>query len=116
MRDEIRREHERLLLVHKQIKTLEAGNSAAYRAPAKGPVEAKAAQLAQLKAIGPQIAQVLTNEVFYRDFKNRRQKVGSCFGLTDTPYDVGPAGDSRASAKPATTAHERSQSSSLGCG
>ena len=86
--DEIRREHERLLLVHKQIKTLEAENSAAYRAPAKGSVEAKAAQLAQLKAIGPQIAQVLTNEVFYRDFKNRRQ-VGSCFGLTDTPYDSG---------------------------
>jgi transposase len=86
--DEIRREHERLLLVHKQIKTLEAENSAAYRAAAKGSVEAKAAQLAQLKAIGPQIAQVLTNEVFYRDFKNRRQ-VGSCFGLTDTPYDSG---------------------------
>src|SRR6266567_1638090 len=83
-----RRERERLLLVHKQIKTLEAENRAAYRAPAKGSVEAKAAQLAQLKAIGPQIAQVLANEVFYRDFKNRRQ-VGSCFGLTDTPYDSG---------------------------
>ncbi len=68
LREEICREHE--------------------RAPAKGSVEAKAAQLAQLKAIGPQIAQVLTNEVFYRDFKNRRQ-VGSCFGLTDTPYDSG---------------------------
>jgi transposase len=25
---------------------------------------------------------------FWRDFKNRRQ-VGSCFGLTDTPYDSG---------------------------
>jgi transposase len=49
---------------------------------------AKTVQLAQLRAIGPQIAQVLTNEVFYRDFKNRRQ-VGSCFGLTDTPYDSG---------------------------
>jgi transposase len=91
LRSEIRREHERLLLVHKQINTIEAENSAAYREPAKGSVEAKAAQLAKLKAIGPQIAQVLTNEVFYRDFKNRRQ-VGSCVGLTDTPYD---SGDSR---------------------
>jgi transposase len=91
LRDEIRREHERLLMVHKQIKTIEAENSAAYREPAQGSVEAKAALLVKLKAVGPQTAQVLTNEVFYRDFKNRRQ-VGSCFGLTDTPYD---SGDSR---------------------
>jgi transposase len=88
LRDEIVREHERLLLVHKQIKALEANNIAAHRAPAKGSVEAKAVQLAQLGAIGPRIAQVLANEVFYRDFKNRRQ-VGSCVGLTDTPYDSG---------------------------
>jgi transposase len=91
LRDEIRREHERLLVAHKQIKTIEAENSAAYREPAEGSVEAKAALLVKLKAVGPQTAQVLTNEVFYRDFKNRRQ-VGSCFGLTDTPYD---SGDSR---------------------
>jgi transposase len=88
LKEEIRREHERLLLVHRQIKALEAANTAAHRAPAKGSVEAKAVQLAQLKAVGPQIAQVLANEVFYRDFKNRRQ-VGSCVGLTDTPYDSG---------------------------
>lgn len=88
LREEIHREHERLLLVHKQIKALEAENTAAHRAPAKGSVEAKVVQLAQLRAIGPQIAQVLANEVFYRDFKNRRQ-VGSCVGLTDTPYDSG---------------------------
>jgi transposase len=88
LKDELLREHERLLLVHKQIKALEAENTAAHRAPVKGSVEAKAVQLAQLKAVGPQIAQVLANEVFYRDFKNRRQ-VGSCVGLTDTPYDSG---------------------------
>ena len=88
LKDEIHREHERLLLVHKQIKALEAQNFAAHHAPAAGSVEAKVVQLAQLKGIGPLIAQVLTNEVFYRDFKNRRQ-VGSCFGLTDMPYDSG---------------------------
>jgi transposase len=88
LKAEIRREHERLLLVHKQIKALEAGNVAAHRAPAAGSVEAKAVQLAQLRGLGPQFAQVLANEVFYRDFKNRRQ-VGSCVGLTDTPYDSG---------------------------
>jgi transposase len=91
LNDEIRREHERLLLVHKQIKALEAQNIAAHRAPAAGAVEAKAVQLTQLRGIGALIAQVLANEVFYRDFKNRRQ-VGSCVGLTDTPYD---SGDSR---------------------
>ena len=46
LRDEIRREHERLLLVHKQIKAVEAENAAAHRAPAKGSVEAKVVQLA----------------------------------------------------------------------
>lgn len=88
LKDEIRREHERLLLVQKQIKAIEAENAAAHRTPEKGSVEAKAVQLAQLKAIGPHIAQILANEVFYRDFKNRRQ-VGSCVGLTDVPYDSG---------------------------
>lgn len=91
LKDELRREHERLLLVHKQIKALEAANVAAHRAPAAGSVEAKAVQLAQLRGLGAQFAQVLSNEVFYRDLKNRRQ-VGSCVGLTDTPYD---SGDSR---------------------
>jgi len=73
LKEEIGREHERLLLVHKQIKALEAQNIAAHHAPAAGTVEAKAIQLAQLKGIGALIAQVLANEVFYRDFKNRRQ-------------------------------------------
>jgi transposase len=88
LRDEIVREHERLMLVQKQIKELDAANMAAHQAPAKASVEAKVVQLAELKGVGPQIAQVLANEVFYRDFRNRRQ-VGSCFGLTDTPYDTG---------------------------
>lgn len=91
LKEEICRQHERLLLVHKQIKALEAQNLCAHRAPATASAEAKTVQLAQLRGIGPVIAQVLVNEVFYRDFKNRRQ-VGSCFGLTDTPYD---SGDSR---------------------
>ena len=88
LKDEIRREHERLMLAHKQIKALEAANLVAHRAPAKGSVEAQVVQLANLRGIGPLIAQPLVNEVFYRDFKNRRQ-VGSCFGLTDTPCDSG---------------------------
>jgi transposase len=88
LKAEVRRQHERLMLVHNQIRTLEAENLAAHRAPMQGSAEAKAVQLAQLRSIGPLIAQVLANEMFYRDFKNRRQ-VGSAFGLTDTPYDSG---------------------------
>jgi transposase len=91
LKDEIGREHERLMLAHKQIRALEAANIAAHRAPAAGAVEAKAVALARLRGIGGLTAQVLVNEVFYRQFDNRRQ-VGSCFGLTDTPYD---SGDSR---------------------
>ena len=117
LKDEIRREHEgRLVLVHKQIKALEAANAAVHRAPAEDLVEAKAVQLAQLKAIGPQIAQLLANEVFYRDFKNRRQ-VGSCFGLTDTPYDSGASRRQQGISKAGNhRARTTATSSSPGCG
>ena len=53
-------------LVHKQIKALEAANASRASRAGQDSVEAKAVQLAQLKAIGPQIAQLLANEVFYR--------------------------------------------------
>ena len=41
-----------------------------------------------LRSIGPVGGQTLVNEVYYRDFDNRRQ-VGSYFGLVGTPYDSG---------------------------
>lgn len=88
LKDEIRREHERLMLTHKQIKALETAIHAAHRAPAQGSAEAKVVQLADLRGLGVKNSPVLVNEVYYRDFRNRRQ-VGSCFGLTDTPYDSG---------------------------
>ena len=91
LKDEIRREHERLSLICQQIKAIEAEHQAAHRAPAPGSVEAKTVQLAELKGIGPVFAQVLGNEVFYRRFANRRQ-LGSYLGLTGTPFD---SGDSR---------------------
>src|SRR5258708_12883982 len=45
-------------------------------------------QLIELKSLGPVSSQTLVGEVFFRDFKNRRQ-VGSYFGLTGTPFDSG---------------------------
>lgn len=85
---ELRREQERLKLVEKQVRELEAqqieaigrGGSAADR---------KAGDLCRLKGIGPQGGWVLGHEVFgWRQFRNRKQ-VGSFAGLTGTPYDSG---------------------------
>ena len=85
---EIVREHERLSLVIKQEAALEEKSKAERRAAEPGTAQAKMVHLAQLKGIGPVGAQVLVNEVFYRDFDNRRQ-LGSYFGLTGTPFDSG---------------------------
>jgi transposase len=88
LKEEIAREHERLVLVARQIAELEAKSRAELRATQPGSPEARIMQLIDLKGIGPVGGQELVNEVFYRDFNNRRQ-VGSYFGLTSTPYDSG---------------------------
>ena len=88
LKAEIVREHERVCLVDKQMRELEAKSKAELRAAVPGSVEAKIMQLIDLKSIGPVGGQVLVNEVFYRSFDNRRQ-VGSYFGLTGMPYDSG---------------------------
>jgi transposase len=88
LKAEIVREHERVCLVDKQMRELEAKSKAELRAAAPGSVEARIMQLIDLKSIGPVGGQVLVNEVFYRSFDNRRQ-VGSYFGLTGMPYDSG---------------------------
>ena len=88
LRDEIVREHARLLLVDQQLAAVEAESKAECRAVAPGSAQAKIVQLAGLKGIALTTGQVLVNEVFYRSFANRRE-VGSFFGLTGTPYDSG---------------------------
>jgi transposase len=44
--------------------------------------------LARLKGIGPEFATVLTGEVFYRSFDNRRQ-LASYVGLVSSPFASG---------------------------
>src|SRR6266571_3349976 len=88
LKEEIVHEHERLCLVDKQLRALEAKSKAELRAAAPGSAEAKIMQLIDLKSIGPIGGQELFNEVFYRSFDNRRQ-VGGYFGLAGTPYDSG---------------------------
>jgi len=88
LREEIVREHERLMLVARQLAALEAQSRAERAAARPGSAQAKSVQLARLKGIGPVAAHGLVNEVFYRSFDNRRQ-VGSYFGLAGTPYNSG---------------------------
>ena len=42
----------------------------------------------QLKSLGPAFSRTLTNEVFYKDFRNRRE-VGGYFGLGGSPWKSG---------------------------
>ena len=88
LKQEIVREHQRLRLADRQLRELEATSRAELRAAAPGSNEAKIVTLARLKGLGVPSSQKLVNEVFYRDFDNRRQ-LGSYFGLTGTPYDSG---------------------------
>jgi transposase len=88
LKEEIVREHERLILVNKQLTALEAKSKAELRAAQPGSIEAKINQLIDLNGIGPVGGQGLVNEAFYRSFDNTRQ-VGSYFGLAGTPYDSG---------------------------
>ncbi len=85
---EIEREHARLGRIVEQIAAVDAESRATVSLAEPGSQAAKVARLAQLKGIGERSAQVLVNEVFYRDFSNRRE-VGSYFGLTGTPYNSG---------------------------
>jgi transposase len=57
------------------------------RKPHRSP-ETKIQLLQKLRGIGPAFATVLTREVFYRSFDNRRQ-LGSYIGLAPTPFNSG---------------------------
>src|SRR5262249_11854608 len=50
--------------------------------------EKKRVLLTQLKSIGPAISAVMSREVYYRQFNNRRQ-VASFLGLATSPNDSG---------------------------
>ena len=84
MQAELEREHERLMLVGRHLAALER--------PA---AEAAATQMAQrrdllltLKSLGPVFATTLINEVFYKDFRNRREVAGY-LGLAPSPWQSG---------------------------
>jgi transposase len=84
----LQREYERLQLVERQIKALEAERRAAIRHSTDPAVE-MVRHLLRLRAIGPNSAWLYVMEFFsWRNFHNRRE-VGALAGLTPTPYQSG---------------------------
>ena len=90
---------ERLSLVQRQIAEVEAERDAVVRQGEAIPeavtregseeqAAAKIATLTQLKGIGANDATLLEHEIFYRDFRNRRELAG-WVGLTPTPWASG---------------------------
>jgi transposase len=88
---EITREIQRLALVQEQLVEAERERDLAPT-PCQA-TERKRHELLRLKGIGPTFAAVLSREVYYRHFANRRQ-VANYIGLAPSPYD---SGDSRRS-------------------
>jgi transposase len=89
LKAEIVRELQSLELVLEMIRTLEAERNAIATERKSAHVNAKKIQqLIKLKSVGPEFATVLTGEVFYRSFVNRRE-VASYVGLTPSPFQSG---------------------------
>jgi transposase len=109
-REALVREHERLCLLQRQIKEIEAAQAAMLKVGAHHQADESSATLARelvrLKGIGQLSAITLSREVFYRRFANRRE-VASYFGLTPSPYRSGgmqsDQGISKAGNRPART-------------
>ena len=88
MLGEIRHEHARLMLVRERLDELVQASAAADPTPAAVQMTERSELLLRLKCLGPAFATTLTSEVFYKDFRNRRE-VASYFGLTPSPWQSG---------------------------
>ena len=83
LRAELLRECRRLRQVMEMLAEIEAEQKAVAAAE-----DGIAARLARLRGIGVTFAAVLSNEVFFRDFRNRRE-VGAYLGLAPSPWQSG---------------------------
>lgn len=84
---EVTREHARLMLVRKQLAALEQAQATQVPAIPAQTIE-RGDLLQRLKALGPTFATTMTNEVFYKGFRNRRE-VASYVGLAPSPWQSG---------------------------
>jgi transposase len=85
---EVAREHARLMLVRKQLAALEVLPAAAEAPAIAQMAKRRELLLLRLKGVGPVFAATLANEVFYKDFRNRREVAGYC-GLAPSPWRSG---------------------------
>jgi transposase len=85
---EIEREHARLMLLREQLSMLEKSRAEVEPTPELVETARREETLFRLKSLGPAFTGSLTNEVFYKDFCNRRQ-VGSYVGLAPSPWKSG---------------------------
>src|SRR3954468_17137547 len=83
LRAELRRECQRLWQVIEMVAEIEAELREATQAK-----DGTAARLTRLRGIGLAFATVLDQEVFFRDFRNRRE-VGGYLGLAPSPWQSG---------------------------
>ena len=105
LRAEIAREFERLHLVLRHMRALDADRQAALTQEASAfPHRHKAGALTRLAGVGPITATALVAEVFHRSFQSRRH-LASYLGLAPTPYASGESerdqGISKAGNQPA---------------
>jgi len=84
---EVTREHARLTLIRDQLAALEEAQ-AARASPAPAPMAERRDLLLRIKALGPAFTATLVNELFYKDFRNRREVASYC-GLTPSPWRSG---------------------------
>ncbi|WP_375784159.1 IS110 family transposase [Bradyrhizobium sp. Pha-3] len=85
---EIKREQARLMLVREQLAALEQTQAAEASPAVPTPMVERRDQLQRLKALGPAFTATLVNELFYKDFRNRREVASYC-GLTPSPWRSG---------------------------
>jgi transposase len=85
---EIKREHARLMLVREQLAALEQTQAAETSPAVPTSMVERRDQLQRLKALGPAFTATLVNELFYKDFRNRREVASYC-GLTPSPWRSG---------------------------
>jgi transposase len=88
MKAELEREHGRLMLVRDQLEKLAQEPLSATEGPAVARMAEHEAMLRRFKGLGPAFAGTLSCEVFYKDFRNRRE-VGAYFGLASSPWCSG---------------------------
>jgi len=84
---EVTREHARLMLIRDQLAALEEAQ-ATQASSAPAPMAERRDLLLRLKALGPAFTATLVNELFYKDFRNRREVASYC-GLTPSPWKSG---------------------------